>query len=507
MNPKLKQLREKANNLPLEPGVYIMMDETGTVIYVGKAKMLKNRVSSYFRGAHEAKVEAMIEKIDDFNVIFVKSEFEALMLENSLIKKYQPHYNILLKDDKGYPFICLDMKEEWPAFSLSNKKKGKTFGPFGGRGVSRDIINSVNETLKLPSCSRQFPQQRACINYSIGLCDGWCRTMDRDEYLRRIDQASMILEGKGAELVETLREKMLKASDDLNFEYAATLRDRIKSIESLHNEERVSSGWAERNLKRNETLDNEAKFNKTLKTLELLGKMLGMDSCPLRIEAFDVSNLGDTGIVAAMTCFKDGSPYKSGYRKFRIRDIEVRDDYASMYQAVFRRFKRYADDDAGFNELPDLLLIDGGQEHAKTAQRALEELAVRIPVFGMVKDNHHKTRALVSPSGEEIGIASVQAVFVLIGRIQEETHRFAIEYQRSLRYENYGSDLDNIPGIGAKRKADLVREFKTVKAIKEASYEELVKVVPANVALAVREYYESNNRDGERPKTEDTGKL
>lgn len=507
MNPKLSTLREKANNLPFEPGVYIMMDSSGTVIYVGKAKKLKNRVSSYFRGAHEGKVEAMIEKIDDFNVIFVKSEFEALMLENALIKKYQPHYNILLKDDKGYPFISLDLKEEWPRFVISNKKKGKTFGPYGGRSISRDIIESVCEVFKLPTCSLQFPQKRACINYSIGLCDGWCIKGDKEDYLKRISQASMILEGNSEVLVKELTEKMLKASDDLNFEYAALLRDRIKSIENLNNRQRVSSGWAERNLKQNETEDNEAVHLKKLKTLELLKQMLNMDKLPRRIESFDVSNLGDTGIVAAMVCYYDGKPLKSGYRKFRIKDISCHDDYYSMNQAVYRRFKRYSEGDEKFSELPDLLLIDGGQNHAKIAKQALDELNITLPVLGMVKDDRHRTRALITPNGEEIGIASNQAVFSFIGTIQEETHRFAIEYQRSLRFEKFGSELDNIQGIGNTRKSELLKHFKSVKAIKEASYEQLCEVVPKNTAKAIRDYYESGIGNGKGKKAKDSGHI
>ena len=489
MNEKLAVLREKANNLPLEPGVYIMFDSAGTVIYVGKAKKLKNRVSSYFRGAHDAKVTAMVEKVDDFNVIFVKSEFEALMLENALIKKHQPHYNILLKDDKGYPFVSIDMKAEYPRFEISSKKKNRTFGPFGGRGITRDIIVAVEHSLKLPDCSKSFPQQRPCLNYQIGTCDGWCIRPDREEYLKRIEQACMILDGEGDALISELKERMLEASDELNFELAATLRDRIKSIENLSNTERVSSGWAERNLKRNETDDNEARQKKTLKTLEMLGEYLGLEATPHIIECFDVSNLGDTGIVAAMTCFKDGKPFKHGYKKFRIRDMAVRNDYASMYQAVYRRFRRYTEGDGNFGTLPDLLLIDGGAVHAATAKQALDELGIYVPVFGAVKDDRHKTRALVSPSGEEIGIAGNQSVYVLVGRIQEETHRFAITYQRSLRYENTGSELDGIKGVGDARKAELLRCFKTVKAIREASLEELERAVPSNTAAAVHTYY------------------
>lgn len=483
-----------------------MYDDTGAVIYVGKAKKLKNRVSSYFHGEHLPKVAAMVEKVSDFNVMVVKSEFEALVLENSLIKKYQPHYNILLKDDKGYPFIRLDMSKEFPRFELVSKmaKDGaKYYGPFGGRGLTKDIINEVCHTLRLPDCQYAFPRDRACLNRQIGLCDGWCVKGDRDEYLRRIDQADYILSGRIDELVAILEKKMTEAADELRFEYAASIRDRIRSIEGLRNRERVTSGWAERNIELRETDDDEALAKKGMKTLEMLGEMLELPDTPHLIEAFDVSNLGDTGIVAAMTAHKDGKAWKKGYRKFRIRDLDIRDDYASMYQAVYRRFSRYAEGDEKFSYLPDLLLIDGGDTHAAMAEKALADLGIDVPVFGMVKDSRHRTRALVNSKGEEIGISSFQNIFVLIGRIQEETHRFAIEYQRSLRYENMGSELDSIPGVGEKRKADLLKHFKTVKAVREASFVELCEAVPKNTAEAVIKYYESNNGNGKGTETED----
>ena len=494
MNPKLQVLREKANNLPLLPGVYLMKDEQDKIIYVGKAKKLKNRVSSYFHGSHLPKVEAMVDKVADFNVMIVKSEFEALMLENALIKKYQPHYNILLKDDKGYPFISIDMRKEWPRFEISSKKQHRTFGPYGGRGITRDILNAVTHALKLPDCSISFPQQRTCLNYQMGICDGWCVKGDREEYGNRLEQAFMVLDGRGTELIESLRKRMLEASDALNFELAASLRDRIKSIENISNKERVTSGWAERNLNVNETEDNAEKDRKYLKTLDTLGSALGLENMPRRIEAFDVSNLGDSGIVAAMTCFMNGKPLKKGYRKFRIRDLENRDDYSSMYQAVYRRFHRYVDRDEKFSELPDLLLIDGGANHAKIALDALNELGVSLPVFGMVKDDRHRTRALISPYGEEIGIDANQALFSLIGRIQEETHRYAIEYQRRIRYENYGSVLDDIPGVGEKRKADLFLRFKTIKNIREAQIAELSEVVPKDTAKNIYQYFHGESQ-------------
>ena len=227
------------------------------------------------------------------------------------------------------------------------------------------------------------------------------------------------------------------------------------------------------------------------KTLEWLQKTLGLDEFPERIEAFDISNLGSTGIVAAMTVHVDGKPLKKAYRKFRIRDLEMQDDYASMYQAVYRRFKHYVEGDEHFSPLPELLLIDGGDTHAAVAVQAQRDLGLFVPTFGMVKDDRHRTRALISPEGREIGISRNEAVFALIGGIQEETHRFAIEYQRSLRSESYGSTLDKIPGVGEKRRSELIKYFKSVKAIREASLEQLKLVVPRNTAQAVYDYFHS----------------
>ena len=233
------------------------------------------------------------------------------------------------------------------------------------------------------------------------------------------------------------------------------------------------------------------------KTLEWLQKALELEEFPARIEAFDISNLGDSGIVAGMTVHVDGKPRRNSYRRFRIRDLEQQDDYASMYQAVSRRFQHYLDGDEKFAPLPDLLLIDGGERHAEKAVEALRDLGLSLPVFGMVKDERHRTRALVSPEGREIGIQANQAVFALIGGIQEETHRYSIEYQRSLRQEAYGSSLDRIPGVGAKRRDELIRAFKSVRAIREASVEELRLVVPKNTAQAVYDYFHSDK--GEAP--------
>lgn len=580
-----------------------MLDEHGEVIYVGKAKKLKNRVSSYFHGEHLPKVAAMVEKVRDFNVIVAGSEFEALVLENSLIKQHKPHYNILLKDDKGYPFIRLDMREEYPKMTLANrlgKDGARYFGPFGGRGQTYDIISTVSKALLLPDCARRFPRdigkERPCLNYHMGSCAGWClRDSSAEDYRKRMMQAALILEGKSKELTVELKSQMEQAAGELRFERAAELRDRLRAIEALTNRQRVIAtafadtdaigfcrgakscfavlhfvdgslvgkdvemmdepleddseamsdlvrqyytahrgGWPKSILLPCEIDDREdmerllseasgrriyietprrgermrliesAALNareeiqrrttaaqRRSKTLEWLQKALELRDFPGRIEAFDISNLGPTGIVAAMTVHVDGRPLKRDYRRFRIKDLDGTDDYASMYQAVYRRFSRYREGDEKFSSLPDLLLIDGGDAHAATAEKALADLGLEVPVFGMVKDDRHRTRALVNSSGHEIGIKSNQAVFALVGSIQEETHRFAIEYQRSLRNEAYASELDRIPGVGEKRRTDLIKYFKSVKAIRGASREQLALVVPKNTAAAIYAHFHS----------------
>lgn len=598
-----EKLLEKANKLPLLPGVYIMLDETGQVIYVGKAKKLKNRVTSYFRGSHLPKVEAMVQKVADFNVIVVNSEFESLILENSLIKQHQPHYNILLKDDKGYPFIRLDKKAPYPRFTIvsSAKKDGAVyFGPFGGRSVTRDIIDAASKAVGLATCQKRFPRDigkdRPCLNYHMGNCRGWCKgELPAEEYRLAVEQVCLILGGKTSELIDELTVKMCDASEQLRFEAAAELRDRIRAIQSVSNKQKViatafsdtdaigfsrgakscfvvlhfndgsltgkdfelvpeplesdaeaisaymrqyyaSRGLMPKNILLREMpedaealsqlftqtagrrvsievpqrgdrlrLVERAEMNaaeeilrattvqqRRTNTLLWLQKSLELPEYPERIEAFDVSNLGDTGIVAAMTVHKDGKPYKKDYRKFRIRDLDIRDDYASMSQVVYRRFAHLKNGDGGFSEKPQLLLIDGGITHAAAAERSLSELGISIPVFGMVKDDRHRTRALVTSAGHEICINGNPAAFSLIGNIQEETHRFAIEYQRSLRNESFGSELNSIPGVGNVRKNELLRHFKTLKAIKTASKDELSAVVPRNTAKAIFDYYHKN---------------
>lgn len=601
MEDIIKTLLHKSNQLPLLPGVYIMLDRQGEVIYVGKAKKLKNRVSSYFHGDHLPKVAAMVEKVADFQVIVAASEFEALVLENSLIKRHKPHYNILLKDDKGYPFIRMNSNEAYPRMEISaraEKDGADYYGPFGGRNQSREIIDAISKALLLPDCTRTFPRdigrERPCLNYHMGKCAGWClQNSDAEDYRTRCEQAALILEGKSGELVERLRQEMEHAAEELRFERAAELRDRIRAIEGLQNHQRVIAtvfndtdavgfrrgarscftvlhfangdlagkdvemldepleedeeavselvrqyytaengnrpktillpcdiegreeleqligeqyGWrvylevpkrgerlrlvesAQLNAQE-EILRRTTAEQRRSKTLEWLQRALELKDFPHRIEAFDISNLGSMGIVAAMTVFQDGKPHKSAYRKFRIRDMETQDDYASMYQAVTRRFQRFLDGDEKFAPLPDLLLIDGGEVHTATAERALADLGLNVSCFGMVKDDRHRTRALMTSDGREIGISGNQAVFSLIGTIQEETHHSAITYQRHLRNEGFASVLDGIEGIGPKRKNDLLRHFRSLRAIRTADTESLRAVLPQNAAERVYRYF------------------
>ena len=609
------ELKEKAHSLPLKPGVYIMQDAKNEVIYVGKAKALKNRVSQYFAdlASHTEKTRAMVSQIDHFDVIIADSEFEALVLECSLIKRHQPRYNILLKDDKGYPYIRLTVQEAYPKFSLANRPAedgARYFGPYGSRGATQDIIEAIQSALRLPKCRKKFPRdigkERPCLYYRMGQCDGYCRPeMDQSRYQENIDQAVRLLEGKYEEVCDDLRAEMEQAAEELRFERAAELRDRIAAMELLGKRQKVVAGslsdtdvvgfhrgeakscfvvlhfvdgdLAAKDMDLIETPVEEAKedtvsalvkqyyggrgalprqillpcdiedevpvtrmlseacghrvalmtpqrgakmdliclANKNAveeveratsreerqsKLMEALGKMLGLPEPPRRIEAYDISNTGDTNIVASMTVFVDGRPLKRDYRHFKLKDMVHADDYGSMEQVLTRRFRRYLDGDEKFGDLPDLLLIDGGENHAKVAVRVLEEVGLSIPIFGMVKDDRHRTRALVDPAGSEIGIQQIPAVFALVGRIQEETHRFAIEFQRLQQSKGVkGSALDQIPGVGEKRRNELLRHFKSIKNIKMASLAALEEAVPKNTARAVYDHFHPRTAEEGEP--------
>ena len=597
-----EQLKEKASTLPLAPGVYLMKDKSNAVIYVGKAQKLKNRVSQYFQdtASHTPKTRMMVSKIFEFDVIVAASEFEALILECSLIKRHMPKYNILLKDDKGYPYVRLDRREDYPRITMVNRvgtDGAEYFGPFGSRGVTQDLLETIRHCLKLPDCNRQFPRDigkdRPCLNYHMNLCAGWCqRGRGHKEYLQTIEQARQLLLGNYKQVTEAIKTQMLEAAENLNFELAASLRDQLKTIENLSQKQLVTAGTladtdvigfyqtdekacftvlhfsggnlldkdyeilpaaddtsvaisslmkqyylsrgfapkfvllpcdiedaeifeellekeygkkphlkvpqrgdnmrlvelAQKNAKE-EVLRITDKDERRRGAVNLLGKMLGIDSLD-RIESYDISNISGTDIVGSMVVYQAGKPCKSAYKRFKIQDMPGQDDYASMRQMLTRRLQHLIDGDVEFGEKPDLMLIDGGTAHAQVAVQVAEELGLRLNIFGMVKDNRHRTRALVSPQGDVIRIDAQQAVFSLIGNIQEETHRFAISYHRDLRTKRLRySELDGIAGIGPKRKEELLKTFKSLTNIRNASLYELERILPKDAASAVYRHF------------------
>lgn len=596
------ELKEKALSLPYAPGVYIMRDKTDKVIYVGKAKKLKNRVSQYFQNtaSHTPKTRLMVSRIHHFDVIVAASEFEALVLECSLIKRYMPKYNILLKDDKGYPYLRLNMKEIYPVITMVSRPSddgADYYGPYGGRAVTHDLMEAIRLTLKLPGCHKQFPRDigkdRPCLTYHMNQCLGWCQeTVSCTQYRETMLQARGLLQGNYKAVADDIRRQMLSAAENLEFEMAASLRDRLTAVENLgqkqlvtagtladtdvvgygeteakgcfavlhfsggnlldkdyevfarpeDKQEAVSSlmkqfylsrGMAPRrvllpfeiedselfadfleqqygrrpklhvpqrgdNLRLTELACKNAfeeaqrvtgKEERVSAALTLLGKMLNLPA-PERVESFDISNISGTDIVASMVVYVDGKPHKSDYKRFKLEGLSNQDDYASMRQVIKRRFVHYRAGDKGFDKEPSLLLIDGGIQHAKVAVTALEELGLTFPVFGMVKDDRHRTRALVTPEGQEIRIDNNTAIFSLIGSIQEETHRFAITYHRQLRSKRLRySELDGIPGIGPKRKQELLKQFKSLSAIGQATLPELERLLPRDAAAAVYHHF------------------
>lgn len=603
-----EELKDKASTLPMEPGVYLMRDKTQTVIYVGKAKRLKNRVSQYFQDTvtHSPKTRMMVSKIHEFDVIVAASEFEALVLECSLIKRHMPKYNILLKDDKGYPYLRVNKKDPYPVITLVNRIENDGadyFGPFGSRGITNQVLETLRLTLKLPNCSKKFPRDigkdRPCLNYHMNQCAGWCQ-QDRGqiEYRETIEQACQLLKGNYKQVADEIRKQMFSAAEELNFELAASLRDRLSAVEALGQKQLVTAGtladtdvigfaqtaskacftvlhFSNGNLLdkdyeilspvdepemavsslmkqyylsrgyapkqvllpffiedsdvfeqlleqrfgkkprlkvpqrgdnvrlvelANKNAEEEAqrvtsKEERSRGTLQLLGKMLSISE-PRRIESYDISNISGTDMVGSMVVFQDGKPRKGDYKRFKIEGMDEQDDYSAMRQVLQRRLSHYIEHDSGFDVAPDLLLIDGGVNHANVVLQLQLQMGLSFPVFGMVKDNRHRTRALVTPQGQEIAIDAQQTVFALIGNIQEETHRFAITYHRELRSKRLRySELDSIPGIGPKRKQQLLKTYKSLTAISQATLEELERILPADAANAVYQHFLQNKKE------------
>lgn len=618
-------IKAKIKELPMNPGVYIMKNTAGEVIYVGKSRHLKNRVSSYFIHSknHTPKTIAMVENVYDFDYIVTDTEVEALILECNLIKKYLPKYNILLKDDKHYPYIKITLNEDYPRIFMTRKLKkdgAKYFGPYMSSAMVKNAIETIRKIFKVRSCSKKLPQlsesSRPCLFYHIGQCSApCCGKVTEEEYRETFDRISSVLDGKYKSVTEELRKKMFDASDKLEFEKAARYRDKIESIGILGEKQKMLSvgkdnrdiigifkgefescvqifymrdgkiqgseyfvfedteseyseilsefvkqyyfsatnipgeilisdnitdsdniaEWlskkaehkikiivpqkgekaklinmvnknAEENLKRhifNRNRD-EMKQNNILKKLS---QVLSLEKTPFRIESYDISNISGVQSVGVCIVYKNARPSKKDYRKFNIKTVDGADDYESTREVIARRINRayeeleaiengtLTEDKAKFLPLPDLILLDGGKGHVSSVRMLTETLGEDIPVFGLVKDDKHKTRALTDVD-EEFDIEPDGELFRFLSELQEEVHRFAITSFRK-RHENATvySALEKIPGIGEAKRKKLLSKFISIDRISKAELSELSSVIDKRAAKSVYEYFRNGSEN------------
>lgn len=610
MNPKMKILRKKAMSLPLLPGVYIMKNADGEIIYIGKAKALKNRVSQYFgsQNRHPVKVRKMVENVDRFDYIVTGSEFEALVLECSLIKQHSPKYNILLKDDKGYSYIRISEGEYRKISAVFNKKDdgSEYIGPYLSSYSVRQSVDAANKIFKLPQCNKVFPRDfgksRPCLNYYISQCCGLCTgKIKKSDYDEAVDGAIAFLKGDSRDIIADLRAKMEKAAEELDFEQAAKLRDRINSIERIKEKQKVvyksveeqdvfatadidgsvclavlrfsngrlfdsehfffddpgdkegmrsdfiTSYYSMRdNIPKRVTVDGEVadrelleqwlsekkgkkvtvfvpargeqleivnmcrknaeeklaikkgRTGREIAVLDELKDLLGLKKTPEYIESYDISHTAGQDSVAGMIVFKGGKPYRKAYKRFSIKSFDGNDDYRAMNEVLTRRFSEYEkskDSTEGFGKLPDIILLDGGVGQVHAVEPVLREFGLKIPLFGMVKDNRHRTRA-ISGDGGEIAINSKRQVFTLVSEIQNEVHRFSVAYHHQKHAKRGLSlSLTEIEGVGEKRASALLKYFKTITAIKNAEVDELSKApgITSAVAQNIYDYYRTKD--------------
>ncbi len=610
MTDKLKELRRAAMALPLQPGVYIMKDSRDTIIYIGKAKQLRNRVSQYFGSHtnHTEKVRQMVSRVDHFEYVVAGSEFEALVLECSLIKQYAPKYNILLKDDKGYRYIRISPPPYSRITEVKQRREdgARYIGPYMSSFILKQAVDEVNRLFQLSTCKKplQYGKRgdRPCLNHHIGQCCAPCtgRVKERD-YAERVEQAVTYLTQGSAKLIALLTQRMNAAAEALDFETAARLRDRIRALEKLGEKQKVVQSRVPRQdivalaqagdiacfevfrftggalsdreeflvdaveetaaakaefLRRYYTMrdaipprvvldgpvedsellerwlteraagqgaryevklvfpqkgqqaqlltmcrDNAAERvarqldigGRDVTALEELRQLLGLPETPCRIESYDISHTGGTDVVGAMVVFRNGKPSRQDYRRFAIRTVQGQDDCACLREVLERRLREYEqhrDSGEGFGELPDLILLDGGQGQLDAVKPLVDSFGYGIPVFGLVKDGHHRTRAITAEGGE-IAIQGRRAAFTLASSIQEEVHRFAIGYHRQKRRRVIGSTLTDIPGVGEKRAALLLRYFGSLTAVRGATVEQLaaVKGMTRPAAEAVARFF------------------
>lgn len=611
MNSKMTELRKKAMALPLLPGVYIMHGKDGEIIYIGKAKALKNRVSQYFgsQNNHAEKVRRMVDNVEDFEYIITDSEFEALILECSLIKQHTPKYNILLKDDKGYSYIRIS-PGDWGkiSYTLQKKDDGATYiGPYKNSYYVKSAVEEANKIFMLPTCSRVFPRDfrkgRPCLNYHIKQCMAPCTgRVKLADYKESLSQALDFLKGGSSNSIKQLTAQMEQAAENLEFERAARLRDKINAVKKMGEKQKVvankvldedviasftdsgkicfhifrfeggrlfdresfifDSGDTEseyeefllsyytmrNDIPKNLALDKSFEGMETVAqwltqkrkskvsitvpqrgeqaqlvsmcrsnaaetlaqkkgatvrefgVLEELKQTLGLEKLPEYIEAYDISNLSGTENVAGMIVYKNGKPLKSAYKKFKIKGFDGQDDYASMSEVISRRFDEYyksEKSDEGFGKLPDLILLDGGKGQVAAVKQTLDNMNISVPLFGMVKDDKHRTRAITGEGGE-ISISTKRSLFVFLSKLQDEVHRFAIGYHHARRKKNtFKSSLTNIDGVGEVRARSLLKYFRTIENISRADLAELENApkMTKDSALAVYRYF---NADGEK---------
>lgn len=596
--------------LPKLPGVYIMRDKDRNIIYIGKAKALKNRVSQYFgsQNNHMEKVRRMVSNVDDFDYIITDSEFEALILECSLIKQNTPKYNILLKDDKGYSYIKVT-GDKWKKISYALQQDDTTatyIGPYKSSYYVKSAVEEANRIFMLPTCNRQFPRDirkaRPCLNYHIKQCCAPCTgRVSLSDYNERVDSALRFLRGGSASAITEMTKEMNEAAEKLDFEKAAKIRDRISAVKKMNDKQKVvdikvdeqdviayitdgdkgtfevfrfkdgrlfdrehfmvdndndstemMSEFITRyytlrdDVPKQITLDREVTDFELLEewlskkrgarahivvpqrgdqkqlvdmcrknaterlaqtkgsttgeysVLEELREALGLEKIPEYIEAYDNSNLSGTENVCGMVVCEKGKMNKSAYKKFKIKDFDGQDDYASMAEVIDRRLTELenTDEGVGFGRKPDLILLDGGKGQVSAVLPVLEKHNLDIPVFGMVKDDHHRTRAIVSRDGE-IAISRKRKLFTFVSKLQDEVHRFAIGYQRQRRNMNtFKSSLTDIPTVGTERAKALLKHFRTIKNISQADYDELLNAPKMNKTSADQVYrYLHKNED------------
>lgn len=604
-NPRLPYLADKTKKLPMQPGIYIMKDKSGEIIYVGKAKSLKNRVSSYFRSVdkHLPKVYKMVEHVWDFEYIVTRSEFEALILECSFIKQHSPKYNILLKDDKGYHYIKITPGEYGRIIPTHQKLEdgSRYIGPYISSYVTSQTVDEVNKAFLLPTCNRKFPQDirkgRPCLNYHIKQCMAPCTgKITVAEYNEALEQAVEFIKGDNQEIQKKILQMMYEASEKEEYEKAARYRDRLNAIKNVSASQKVVSIRYEeedvlalvqgtvnscavvlkfRNYKlvdkeyflldpSDNPEDARARFlmeyyelkgkvpktvvldgavahqeelqaylsqqaqhsvtlllpqrgdqteliqmakenasqhisersrrtGKEINALDELSRLLGLNKIPEYIEAYDISNIGSETIVAGMVVFDSGRPLRGAYRKFSVKTVQGKpDDYASMREVLQRRFERYAqhkEEGIGFGRMPDLILLDGGKGHVAAVKPLVRAMGYSVPIFGMAKDDRHRTRVITTEDGE-LSVSSFKSAFDLLTSIQDEVHRFSIEYSRS-KHQNKAMEslLKSVPGIGPKRAQNLFLRFKTMKAMKAATLEDLEET-PSMTGESARSLYQ-----------------